>query len=444
MKKIVVLLVIFLGLGAFVYFYEIRGKGDREEAQRLEESLLRIQESEVTGLVIERPEKETVRLAREGDNWVLAAPLKTTADGTTVSSFVRTLENARRIRSFAAEEAAKLEDYGLDSPRLTLRVKTADGEKVVQVGNEDFTGSNVYVRVEGEPEIFLTGKTLFSSADKELFDWRNKEVLAFDRDKVKIVEISRGTEEIRLSKQGEEWKLEAPLQEPADRGAVSSLLSTLSTARVQAFVSEAPESLAQYGLDRPAVTLRLQQEGEDRWRSLYVGKKQEEAYFAANPDRSPVFTIRDTLYEKLTEDVWEYRQKKVVNVDQDKVSQVTLKRDGEEIVVRHDDFKWIVEQPESYKGREALSYKFWYPIEDIEFTSIQDHPAGQFPAPEVVLVLKLDDGSSRNFEFARQGDRHLARQADTGRQGTISQEAYEKLTFQLEEILAEETPDDTN
>ena len=57
MKKVGVLFIIFLALAAFVYFYEIVGEIDREEARSLEESLLRTRQAEITAVEILRPQE---------------------------------------------------------------------------------------------------------------------------------------------------------------------------------------------------------------------------------------------------------------------------------------------------------------------------------------------------------------------------------------------------
>ena len=64
MKKIGVLFVIFLALAAFVYFYEIVGEREREEARSLEESLLRTQREEITAVEILRPQQESILLSK--------------------------------------------------------------------------------------------------------------------------------------------------------------------------------------------------------------------------------------------------------------------------------------------------------------------------------------------------------------------------------------------
>ncbi|MDA2930566.1 DUF4340 domain-containing protein [Acidobacteria bacterium AH-259-O06] len=438
MKKILVLFAMFLALAAFVYFYEIKGQEKREEAKELEESLLRMKQEEITSVEISRPDKEPITMKKEGEDWAIKQPVETSADRNTVDSLLRNLELARRDRTFP-EGGNEVDKYGLKEPRMTLKVRGEEEEKTLLIGGKDFTGNKIYVQFQRDPTVFLTSDYIFSTADKDLSDWRSKKVLAFEKSKVQAIEIINPSNEIRLTKQDEYWVLESPLQERADQSSVSSLLSKLEFAEAQEFVSEQPEELKSYGLDKPKVKVRVRQEGEDRWRTLELGKKKEEDYLARNPDRSPVFTVKEDVFEKLNEKVWEFRDKEVLDVEQDQVAQLIIRRGDEEIALRHEDFKWIVEEPESQKDQEALSYKFWYPIDDIKFESIHDKKPvkteSSFPEPDTRVIVKLKDGSTRTYDFAQKGDEYLARRLESGRQGTISKEAFEKLQFKVEDIV---------
>ena len=75
MKKLIALALIFLALGAFVYFYELAGEEEREKAKKLEESLFRIEEESIESLEISREEDSQVRLRKDEDKWMLVAPL---------------------------------------------------------------------------------------------------------------------------------------------------------------------------------------------------------------------------------------------------------------------------------------------------------------------------------------------------------------------------------
>jgi len=437
MKKVGVLFVIFLALSAFVYFYEIVGESEREEARSLEESLLRTRQEEITSVEILRSQEEGILLSKEGGDWMLERPLKTSADNSTVDVLLRDLSRASRDRTFP-EGGTRLEEYGLHEPHMTLKIQADGKERMLLIGNKDFTGSHVYVQFQGEPEVFLTSQVLFLTAGKELMEWRDKRVLVINRDKIQAIEIINSANTIRIIQQDEEWHLESPIQERGDQNAVSSLLSTIEFGEVQEFVSDEPEELKSYGLDPPTATIGVRHEEEEGWRTLELGQQKGEYFLARNPERASVFTVSQEIRDKLSQDVLAFRDKDVLDVEQNQIARIVIyRKEDEEIALRYEDYKWIVESPDAQKDQEALAYKFWYPITEIRFVSIQDEESDlmNFPEPDVEVIVTLNDGSQRTFIFAGDGDRYLAQKVESGRQGTISREDFEKLQFKMEDIF---------
>jgi hypothetical protein len=433
MKQLIILALVLVALTSFVYFYEIVGEEKREEARKLEERLLRLEPEEILGLEILREGIETLMIQREGEDWALKKPLETPADESSVDTLLRNLTEARRARTFE-NPGASLREYGLDDPAIRLAIETEDARKVLLVGKKDYTGTELYVKFENEPQVFLSSGLILSSLDKELMDWRDKSILAFDRDRLQELRIQRASEEIVLVKLEENWSLSAPIQELADSGTVSGLLSTLGTGKAQRFVAEEAGNLADYGLDQPSAVVRVREEGEDTWRKLEIGSEQEDEVFARNPERPAVFTLQKDVLKDLFQDLWEFRAKEVVSVDQDSVARITVELHGRKIIARREEFKWILEAPEDHKDKEVLAYRFWYPIEDIEFESISDNETAEFPQNAIRVLLTLKDGSERSYEFARRDEQYFARQVQTGRTGQISKDDYEKLNFEVEEI----------
>ena len=440
MKKIGILFAAFLALVLWVYFYEIEGEKTRQAAKDREESLLRLEQDQISSVRMDRPGQDSILLEKIGEGWALKEPLEAPADKTSVDSLVRDLGTARIDRTFV-EMGAGPEEYGLAEPRLKLTIEAGDESTVLSVGGDDFTGSKVYVQVEGESQVHLASDQLFTTADKKLMDWRDKKVISMERDKIATIEILRATEKLRLKKEDDKWMLESPLQEAADQSAVSGLLSSLELAEAKRYVSEESIDLGRYGLEKPQLSVRFQQEGQEQWETLELGNEFEEAedqYLARNPARSPVFSIGKEIRDKLVQDLWEFRDKDVIDVDQDDIAAVVVKIGDQEIHARREDYKWILEKPEQQKDKEALAYKFWYPMDDIKFESIDADSvkAGtDLPQPQVRVRIELKDGSIRNFQFAHEGNRYVARKLESGRTGAISEEAFEKIQFKVDDIV---------
>ncbi len=438
MKKVIVLLVIFAGLLGFVYFYEIQGEKGREEAKAKEESLLKLGESQVAELEVLRPAAgTTLAVQKSGNDWVLRKPIETPADPSTVDGFVSALKGAKIERTFEKATSQDLQKYGLASPRAIVKLKAGKENRSLKVGSDDFTGSQVYVQLEGKPDVYLTSDYLYNALDKELKDWRSRKALAFDRNAAQVVEIIRPTDTIRLKKQGEKWLLESPIQDTGDEGTVSGLLSSLEFAEAQKFVAEEASDLKPYGLEQPEITFRIREQGKDSWRTLQIGKKDGDQYLARSPERTPVFTVQADVRDKLMQPAAEFRDKSVVDVTQDQVTQISFKRGQSELVVRQQpDGKWLVQKPDSLKGKEALSYKFWYPLADMKFQAADDkEKLPVLAGPEVQVVITLKNGTKRSFDFGQAGSDYVARKNEGGRVGKITKEAYDGLQFKPEEIV---------
>src|SRR5215470_17173534 len=79
-----------------------------------------------------------------------------------------------------------------------------------------------------------------------------EKVFTFDRSKVNAVTLApQGSDEIRLVKEKDAWRMTAPTDVAADSSQVDSLLSSLEGLQAEDVVAENPGPLGEYGLDKP-------------------------------------------------------------------------------------------------------------------------------------------------------------------------------------------------
>ncbi len=453
MRKILVLLGIFLALLGFVYFYQIEGEKARQDAKQLEEAVFKgLQADQVTSIEVVIPDRERLHLRRisaEGPvpdpepdeefkpqkkaQWRLESPLTAKADSGAVKFLLEQLEEAKIDRLLEGKGESP-SDYGLDSPRLSLTVQAGDQEYQLRIGQEGFGGNRLYAQMKDSSDVYLMAKSLYTQASKPLLDWRDKDVLEFESTLVRDIEVERPEGALSFSKQADRWRLLQPLQEDADQQNTSAILSSLDLAKAEEFASD-PENLSAYGLDQPTVGLRIREEDDQDWKTIELGARREDGkYWARDLSRPEVFAIDAELHDKLTRDLWDYRGKQLIDVPQDKISQVKVRRRQGEVIVERKDYEWTIQSPEEHKGKETYSYKFWYPLESINFTSLEDSGAS-LSDPSAEVTVTLEDGSTHRYQFERHGEACRAKNLQTGRQGLISQEDCEKLDFKVEDMV---------
>ena len=294
--------LIFLALLAFVYFYEIKGGEERRQEAEKSKQLFAFQDGEAQQLALVRGDSALV-LDKEASGWNLKEPVTDGADQEAVERYLRNLRECERekvIVDSAAASAEQAAQYGLDAPRLKVRLQTEDGaEQVVAFGADSPTDRFTYAQLQGDnPAIFVVRAWRFDNLDKQAFDLRDRRVLAFAKDEVMQVERWGAGGGAVLARTAPDWQLREPVAARADADAVSALLDKIDQAEIEAFVAEDPDAaaLATYGLGERAshveIALLIGEDRAEKRLALAVRTNRAVGTRATPADRRCFWSIR--------------------------------------------------------------------------------------------------------------------------------------------------------
>jgi hypothetical protein len=305
------LLVVALGLGGYLYFFESeRPVGDENAKKKVftydAAKINQVQIKSSTGVVTE---------LRKGANdvWTIVQPANAPADRNSISDVVTHLANLEEQR-VVDENAADLKAYGLAEPRLDVTFQV-DGDKEpkrILLGEKTPAGSGMYAKLPSSNRIFLVDAALETAADKSPFDFRDKAALQFDQTSVTSLELASAAQTIRLEKNGEEWKLVKPIQAPADFVSVNGVIGQLQSAQMTALKDrpEDLEDLKQYGLDKPAVVATIGAGASAV--TFELGKEADTgSVWARDPAKAAVFSTNNGVAMELQKKVEDFRRKEV-------------------------------------------------------------------------------------------------------------------------------------
>jgi hypothetical protein len=173
---------------------------------------------------------------------------------------------------------------------------------------------------------------------------------------VKEADISRfelkknGVEQVGLERNSAgKWQIVSPTSLAADQSAVSSLLGTFSSLNSQRVVEEKAANLASYGLDTPK--LEVDFAGKENKKLLLGDDTPAGNGMYAKLEGDPrVFTIPS--YDKTSIDKGpnDLRDKRLLTVDADKVSQVELISKKQEIAFGRNKDEWQIVKPKSLRA----------------------------------------------------------------------------------------------
>lgn len=387
---------VFVVLGAFVYFYEIKGGEERRQEAEKSKQLFVFQEDDAQRLELLRGDDALV-LDKGTGGWSLSAPMTDGADQEAVERYLRNLlecEREKVVVDSAAASAEQAAQYGLDAPRLKVRLQTEDGaEQVVAFGADSPTDRFTYAQIQGDnPEIFVVRAWRFDNLDKRAFDLRDRRVLAFAKDEVMQVQRWCAGGETVLARAEPDWQMREPVAARADADAVDSLLDKIDQAEIEAFVAEDPDTtaLASYGLGERAsqVEIALLVGADRAEKHLAIGGADEQGrWYARDASRPQVFLVDSTLVQELTKSISDLRDKKPLRFERDQIERIVLARGAAPAFAADKDTSgvWHLSEP---MGRDAKSWKLNTLLSDLEQLEVEDF-ADELPA-EATSVFSIE------------------------------------------------------
>lgn len=290
-KTLLVLGALVAALGSFVWFYERRLPSSDERAEQAKK-VLTLKTADVTAVEIRRG-TETVRLERDpapakaaetddtapapASSWRIVAPLQATADRFAVERLIDSLAGLDKQRTL---EAADRKDLGLESPRAQVELTSGAGKTVLEIGAELPASTAMAVALAGSPDAYVVPGSVYADIAKAPGDWRSKDLFTASREDISRLTLEGGGRKVLLGKRGDEFWLESPLTDRADRDAVGRVLGDLTGLRATNFLDRPEKSAAEMGLEPPQGIVEAVLNGKTEPFRVELG-----APLAADPNR---------------------------------------------------------------------------------------------------------------------------------------------------------------
>ncbi len=186
-RTTLILVLLALGLGSFVYFYEIKGATQREEIKEQNQKIFSFVEDDVQALTV-KTKKLTVNLERSNQSsnpkWLIKSPISEPANDAIVSYLMDLLvkgkgeANDGKLRTLTTP-ANQLGQYGLDAPQATIDITLKNQQKhQLILGKRNFNGVFVYARTDtatkpdGNVDVLLVPIDFENAVNRELSEWK--------------------------------------------------------------------------------------------------------------------------------------------------------------------------------------------------------------------------------------------------------------------------------
>ncbi|WP_009632023.1 DUF4340 domain-containing protein [Synechocystis sp. PCC 7509] len=179
-KTTLILLLLALGLGGFVYFYEIRGASQRQEAIAQSEEIFAFTEADVKAFAIKN-QSQTLKFEQIDSRWQMKEPDDTPASNASIAFLLNLLETGKSNRTFSVP-TTQLADYGLTEPSsaIAITLKNAETHQLI-LGKPDFNRTFLYALVDppakskGNVNVLLVSPDFANAVNRQLSEWQSQD-----------------------------------------------------------------------------------------------------------------------------------------------------------------------------------------------------------------------------------------------------------------------------
>jgi len=382
-----VLFLVFIILGSWVYWTEIRGRAGRERLEDAAGRALPVEALEITELRLIYPDR-SVSAKRSDDRWVFVSPEGLEADNDLweqLAASVTRIEKGQTLLSEPGDAAL----YGLDDPPLRIEVRLTDGrEEEIRFGSDNPSGSSSYASLASETDVFLTPNDWHGLFDKHADDLRDKTLLRFEPSGIERIGLSPTG--IALFRDDGVWYLDGSPRLRADDGEVASFLSELRSARATGFAAPG----VQPALDSAEVVLN----DMDGVHMLSFGRMvpgSADQVYVRDPARPSVFTAAVSLRDRVLAPSTAWRDRTIAEIEPDTVVSIRIEREGESpLLVSRIVDGWTLSD-----GRNAVAMRVQEMLGAFDFQKASEvidapGPLGRYglDPPRVRVVMRGESG----------------------------------------------------
>jgi Domain of unknown function (DUF4340) len=239
---------------------------------------------------------------------------------------------------------------------------------------------------------------------------------------VKEADISKfdlkknGAEQIGLERNGAgAWHIVSPTPLAADQSAVASLLGTFSSLNSQRVVEDKAGDLAPYGLNAPKLEVDLTGKDNKTQKLLLGDDTPASNGMYAQFDGDPrVFTIPSYDKTSIDKSANDLRDRRLLTVDADKISQVDLVSKKQEIAFGRNKDEWQIVKPKPLRadgsGVDDLVRELADAKMDLAGSDDQKKTASIFAAATPVATAKITaESGTQELQVRKSKDDYYAK-----------------------------------
>jgi len=396
----------------------------------------------VEKIVLKKGE-EIIQFERAEEEWLITEPLEAKCDKYEINRLADDFSDLR-IERVVEDEPSDLEKYGIPQTDVILFTKGQEQPITILIGMENPLDKTFFAKREDEQRVVLIPSLLKSLLEKNVFDFRQKDIFKFETDQAKHIELKSKEFQWEAEKEDEEWFLQKPVHALAKKSNITDILYSLSNLKAKEFVSEdkKDEEIKIFGLDNPdyQVTVAFPLENKQ---VIYSVQKKDDTVYATSSLSSKIIQVEDSILSDLEKKVEELREKKVSEFYTWEVEKLQIRKGDLSLNLEKDEEdNWHFEEGKEEADKEKIQ-PFLRKIEGLEAEEFVDPPFNlqdfglEAPLAEVKLWVGEEDDKTKEFFIL------IGSEDEEAKKVYVKNDRFEYL-FKVDSAFLEEFPQKTD
>ena len=256
-----------------------------------DKTVLKFDREKADGLVLAKGAKE-MQFSRMGTDWKISKPVAARGDYAALEGLLTRLSSAQMDKIVTAEPK-DLKEYGLDKPSQMATVIAGSSRASLLFGNK--TEGGLFAKDASRPMVFVVEPTFAADLDKDVSEFRRKDMFDARSFSTNRLEARRGGETLEFEKTKgadgkEQWKDASGKM--ADLTKVEDLITKLSNLRAQSY-----EASPNAALKTPALTVTIRFD-ESKSETVTLAKSGADA-FGSRADEPGSAKLDASLFDEV-------------------------------------------------------------------------------------------------------------------------------------------------
>jgi hypothetical protein len=371
-----------------------------------------------------RTRSDVFKLTRDRSGWELTSPSPARADVPAVQAF---LNQVASVQTSEFLEPGRVSGLQLDDPVMKITIHQAGPAPSgpgssgadragatsapvlsLHLGRHDPGKKTIFARLEGDPVILALPESLLEVLPKNLFAFRDRNLLTEKVQTIRKLTIRRGgrvdeLEPILTGGKPNGWRMRAPVDALGDTATITQALAVLGNFRAEDIASGSIGDGKAFGLDRPVMEVSWE---SDRSHHLRIGRPvpRTQYDYASLDERPIVFTLRAETVRLFD---GEFRDHRVLSFDTKRAQRVVLRWPNRIVALRRrqpapppGQVEWVPEPGTEAEGLDLSRISaLVMTLGQLQTTRYFQYQ-GQYPAasglpwPRLVVEVALASGGS--------------------------------------------------